>query len=86
MAVERGREVALSPQYAADVVIRIGRVILPAGISGIDFDETLPNRLRSLMAVERRREVALIPQHEADIVIGVGEVVLPAGIARMGVE
>ena len=60
-AVERSREVALSPQHEANIVIRVGEVVLPAGIAGVAADEALPDRLCSLIAVERGREVTLSP-------------------------
>ena len=61
MVVERGREVALRAQHEANIVIRVGEVVLPAGIARITRDEALPDRLRSPIAVERGREVALSP-------------------------
>src|SRR5262245_58512249 len=62
LSVESGREVALSPQHAADVGMGEGKVALPSGITGIDRGEALPDRLCSLMAVERGREIALSPE------------------------
>ena len=66
IAVERGREIALSPKHVADVVVRDGEVALPGGISGIGCGEALYDRLRGLIAVERGRKIALSPKHTAD--------------------
>src|SRR4029078_4094717 len=78
--------VALSPQHDGDIVMGVGEVVLPVGISRVGPDETLSDGVCGLMAVERGCEIALSPQHTANSDVGVGEVALPAGISRIGLD
>ena len=66
IAVQRGREITLSPIRSTKVVMGDGKVALPARISRIVLNKAFSDLVGGAIVVKRSRKIALRPQHVAD--------------------